>query len=105
MVGFADDPENGLTGQPLRPAVTANVSIVGVMLAWVTNMPLMVRKMGLNPFPREVAEEVHNDMLRLLSEKKIRPTLERRIGLDGAAAALEAHEARQTIGRTAVVFD
>ncbi len=101
-VGFADDPENGMTGQPLRPAATGNFSIVGVMLAWVTNLPPFVRKMGINPFPREVAEEVHGDLSRLLAEGKIRPTLERRIHLGDAAAALDDHEARRTMGRTSV---
>jgi NADPH2:quinone reductase len=103
-VGFADDPENGMTGHPLRPLATGNFSVVGVMLAWVTNLPPFVRKMGINPFPREVADAVHGDLMRLLEEGKIRPILERRVRLEDAAAALEDHEARKTMGRTAVTI-
>ncbi len=104
VVGFAEDPENGLTGHPLRPLATGNISLIGVMLAWVTNLPPVIRKLGVNPFPRDVAEEVHAGLLRLLAAKKIRPTLERRIALEEAPIALEAHEARQTMGRTAVLI-
>jgi NADPH2:quinone reductase len=104
VVGFADDPENGLTGRALRPTATGNFSLVGVMIAWVTDLPLPIRKLGINPFPRDVGEEIHDDLLRLLAEKKIRPTLQRRIRLDEAGAALADHEARRTVGRTAVEF-
>jgi NADPH2:quinone reductase len=104
VVGFAADPENGLSGHALRPLTAANISVIGVMIAWVTNLPPFVRKLGLNPFPRAVADEVHGRLAQLLREKKIRPTLERRIRLDEAAAALEDHEARTTTGRTVVEF-
>jgi NADPH2:quinone reductase len=104
-VGFADDPENGMTGQPLRPLATGNFSVVGVMVAWVDNLPPFVRKMGINPFPRAVANDVHGDLMRLLEAGKIRPTLERRVTLEEAPAALEDHEARKTMGRTAVSIE
>jgi NADPH2:quinone reductase len=104
VVGFNDDPESGLTPRPLRPVAQANFSVIGVMAAYVSQVPLPLRKLGLNPFPREVAETVHADLLRLLAERKIRPTLERRIALEEAGAALEAHEQRRTRGRTAVVL-
>ncbi len=103
-VGFADDPENGFTGRPLRPACAGNFSIVGVMLAWMGNLPPAVRRMGLNPFGRDVAEEVHADLLRLASEKKIRPVIGRRLSLEEAGAALDDHEARRTHGRSVVVI-
>ena len=102
VVGFAEDPENGLSGHALRPLTAGNFAVVGVMLAWVTNLPPFVRKLGINPFPRAVAEDVHAQLGALLAAKKIRPTLQRRVGLEAAAAALEDHEARRTIGRTVV---
>ena len=104
IVGFADDPKNGLTGQPLRLAATGNFTLMGVMLAYVDNLPLPIRKMGINPFPREVADSVHADLMRLLSEKKIRPTLERVVPFDEIPSALELHEARNTCGRTAATI-
>jgi NADPH2:quinone reductase len=104
VVGFNDDPEGGLSARPLRPVAQANFSVVGVMAAYVSQLPLALRKLGLNPFPREVAETVHGDLLRLLAAGKIRPTLERRVSLEQAGAALEDHAARRTRGRTAVVL-
>ncbi len=102
-VGFADDPENGFTGRPLRPTCAGNFSIVGVMLAWMGNLPPAVRRMGLNPFGRDVAEEVHADLLRLVAEKRIRPVIGRRLSLEEAGAALDDHEARRTLGRSVVL--
>ena len=104
VVGFNDDPENGLTARPLRPIAQANFSVLGVMAAYVSQVPLPLRKLGFNPFPRDVAETVHADLMRLLAERKIRPTLERRVSLAEAGAALEAHEERRTRGRTAVLI-
>ena len=103
-VGFADDPQNGFTGRPLRPACPGNFSIVGVILAYVENLPSRVRRMGLNPFGRAVGEEVHADLLRLLAEKQIRPLVGRRISLEEAGRALDDHEQRRTTGRTVVVL-
>ena len=77
---------------------------MGVMLAYVDNLPLPIRKMGINPFPREVGNSVHADLMRLLSEKKIRPTLERLVSFEEIPAALELHEARNTLGRTAATI-
>jgi NADPH2:quinone reductase len=103
--GFADDSEGGLSGRPLRPTCLGNFSIVGVMLAYMSDLPSPVRRMGLNPWDRAVGEEVHADLLRLLAEKAIRPILGQRVSLGEAGAALEAHEKRRTIGRSVVVLD
>ena len=102
-VGFADDPENGFAGRPLRPACAGNFSIVGVMLAYMSPVPPMVRRAGLNPWPREVAEEVDADLRRLLAERRIRPVVGQRVPLEEAGRALEDHEARRTLGRTVVL--
>lgn len=101
--GFADDPENGQTGVPLRPISTANFEIVGVMLGWMSQVPPPLRRAGLNPFPREVGDAVHADLLRLWAEKRIRPLVTRRVSLADAPAALEDHAQRRSHGRTAVV--
>jgi NADPH2:quinone reductase len=104
VVGFADDPENGLTGRALRPAAQANFSIVGVMLAYISNLPLLIRKAGFNPWPREVGEATHASLVEAFAEKKLLPIVRRRVPLEEAAAALEDHEARRTLGRTAVLL-
>lgn len=104
IVGFSDDPGNGLTGRSLRPAAQANFSMLGVMLAYISQAPLAVRKMGFNPFPREVGEAVHEALLEAFEKKALRPIVRRRVSLEEAAAALEDHEARRTLGRTAVLL-
>jgi NADPH2:quinone reductase len=103
-VGFADDPQNGFSGRPLRPTCPGNFSIVGVMLAYIDGLPPAIRRMGMNPFGRAVGEEVHADLLRLLAEKKIRPVVGRRVSLEEAGRALRDHEERRTSGRTVVVL-
>ena len=73
--GFADDDDNGMTGRPLRMACIGNISIVGVMLAWADEVDPGMRRFGFNPFGRDVADEVHADLLRLVAEGKIRPAI------------------------------
>lgn len=102
--GFADDPQNGFTPRPLRPTCPGNFSIVGVILAYIDNLPGPIRRMGMNPFGRAVGEEVHADLLRLLAEKRIRPLVGRRVSLEQAGRALEDHEQRRTTGRSVVVI-
>ena len=101
-VGFADDGNNGMTGRPLRMACIGNIDIVGVMLAWVTAVDPGMRRFGFNPFGRDVADEIHADLLRLAAEGKIRPVIGRRVAMDEAGKALDEHEARRAIGRTVV---
>jgi NADPH2:quinone reductase len=100
-VGFNDDPESGLTGRPLRKVSMANVSVVGVILAYL-DAPLEFRRFGINPFPPATGERVHTALLELVASGAIRPTIGRRIGLDEVAEALEDHAARRTSGRTVI---
>ena len=101
-VGFADDDDNGMTGRPLRMACIGNIDIVGVMLAWVDGVDPGMRRFGFNPFGRDVADEIHADLLRLAAEGAIRPVIGRRVTMEEAGAALDEHEARRSLGRTVV---
>jgi NADPH2:quinone reductase len=101
-VGFADDDANGMTGRPLRLACIGNIDIVAVMLAWVDSIDPGMRRFGFNPFGRDVADEVHADLLRLADSGKIRPVLGRRVTMEEAGPALGEHEARRSLGRTVV---
>lgn len=100
-VGFNDDPESGLTGRPLRKLSMANLTVMGVLLAYL-DVPRAFRQFGVNPFPPSTGVRVHAALLDLLAEGRIRPVVGRRIGLDDVAAALEDHAARRTSGRTVV---
>ena len=104
-VGFADDDANGMTGRPLRMACIGNIDIVGVMLAWVDSVDPGMRRFGFNPFGREVADEIHADLLRLADAGMIRPVVGRRVTMEDAGRALDEHEARRSIGRTVVEVD
>jgi NADPH2:quinone reductase len=102
-VGFADDPENGTGGAALRPTCIGNFSIVGVIGAYMSNVPGAIRRTGFNPFGRDVAEKVHADLLGLITRGDVRPHVGQRVSLEEAPAALEAHEQRRSLGRTAVL--
>ena len=101
-VGFADDENNGMTGRPLRMACIGNIDIVGVMVAWAESVAPGMRRFGFNPFGRDVADEIHADLLRLVAEGAIRPYVGRRVKMEEAGTALDAHEDRRSLGRTVV---
>ncbi len=102
-VGFNDDPESGLTGRPLRKLSMANMSVLGVLLAYL-DTPRDFRRFGINAFPPETGERVHAALLDLVAAGSVRPAIGRRIGLDDVAGALSDHAARRTTGRTVVVL-
>lgn len=101
-VGFNDDPESGLTGRPLRKLSMANLSVLGVLLAYF-DTPRDFRRFGINAFPPATGRRVHEALLELVAQGAVRPVIGRRIGLDEVPAALEDHAARRTSGRTVVV--
>lgn len=100
-VGFNDDPESGLTGRPLRKLSMANMTVMGVLLAYL-DTPRDFRRFGINGFPPEVGQRVHEHLLELVAAGSIRPVVGRTISLDEVAAALADHAARRTSGRTVV---
>jgi NADPH2:quinone reductase len=103
-VGFADDEANGMTGRPLRMACLGNIDIVCVMLGWADSVDPGMRRFGFNPFGRDVADEVHAELLGMLAGGAIRPYIGQRVTMAEAGAALDAHEDRRSVGRTVVVI-
>lgn len=100
-VGFNDDPESGLTGRPLRKVSMANLTVMGVLLAYL-DTPRDFRRFGINAFPPSVGQEVHDHLLDLVAAGTIRPVVGRIISLEQVGPALEDHAARRTSGRTVV---
>ena len=98
-VGFNDDPESGLTGRPLRKLSMANMTAMGVILAYL-DVPRAFRQFGVNPFPPATGRRVHAALLELVADGRVRPVVGRTVALGGVAEALEAHAARRTTGRT-----
>ncbi|HEV3451216.1 MAG TPA: zinc-binding dehydrogenase [Acidimicrobiia bacterium] len=100
-VGFNDDPQSGLTGRPLRRVSMGNFSVLGVMVGY-TEMPIELRKFGINTFPPAVGRDVHGALLELVAAGAIRPVIGRRVSMHEVPEALEDHEQRRTSGRTVV---
>jgi len=100
-VGFNDDEQSGLTGRPLRKVSTGNFAVVGVIMAYAA-LPPEFRRFGLNPFPPETGPRVQAALDELISAGRIRPSIGRRVRMEGVAEALEDHSARKTTGRTVV---
>jgi len=72
------------------------------MIAWADHVDPGMRRFGFNPYGRDVADEIHADLLRLVSEGTVRPVVGRRVSMAEAGPALEEHRARRSIGRTVV---
>jgi len=102
-VGFADDPENGTGGVALRPTCMGNFSIVGVIGAYMSNVPGVIRRSGFNPYGRDVADAVHEELLEGVASGALRPVIGNRVALEDAGSALEAHERRESFGRSVVL--
>jgi len=100
-VGFNDDPESGLTGRPLRKVSMANLTVMGVLLAYL-DTPRDFRRFGINAFPPEVGQRVHEHLLELVAAGSVRPVVGRTIALTEVGPALEDHAARRTSGRSVV---
>ena len=62
-----------------------------------------MRRFGFNPFGRDVADEVHDDLLSLVAEGASGPTSAGGCSMAEAGAALDDHEQRRAVGRTVVV--
>lgn len=100
-VGFNGDAQGGLGGKPLRKISIGNFSVLGVMLAYGAPVGPM-RRMGMNPNPPEIGQQVHAALCDLVASGRIRPAIGRRIRMDAVGAALADHEGRRTSGRTVV---
>jgi NADPH2:quinone reductase len=78
-----------------------NFSVLGVMVGY-TEMPIELRKFGINTFPPAVGRDVHGALLELVAAGAIRPVIGRRVSMHEVPEALEDHEQRRTSGRTVV---
>ena len=93
-VGFADDDANGMTGRPLRMACIGNIDIVAVMVAWADTVDPGMRRFGFNPFGRDVADEIHADLLRL-GRRRSDPARRRAARLHGGGRARPSTSTRR----------
>lgn len=101
VVGFA----SGIEAEDI-PMITGrmlcfgNITVMGVILSYrAAPMPVGT---GYNPVPRSVGEAVHEHLVELLRAGHIRPMVGGTVPYTELPAALDAMEARATIGRTVV---
>lgn len=90
-----------MVGRPLRMAGIGNISILGVLSAWVDDLDPGMRRFGFNPFARADGEQVHAALLELIGGG-LRPHVGRVVPMAEAGAALADHEQRRSLGRTVV---
>lgn len=102
IAGFSSGIEAGEAGLPPRPVAKGNFSLVGIMMAYQSAPIPGLRDAGFSPFPREIGESVHADLLRLIDQGRIEPVLGRRASFDAVPQAYADLEARRTIGRTVI---
>ena len=102
-VGFADDDENGMTGRPLRMACIGNIDIVARHGGLGRRGRPGMRRFGFNPFGRDVADEIHADLLAMVADGSIRP-LHRAAGAPWRRPGPPSTSTRQrrSMGRTVV---
>ncbi|MEZ4217402.1 MAG: zinc-binding dehydrogenase [Myxococcota bacterium] len=99
LAGFSGGiEEEDRAGLLPRPIVFGNVSLVGVMLAYVPEETPPVAGLGL--FPRSVGERLQERLVALLDAGAIRPVVGRTASFESLPAELERTEARQSVGRT-----
>jgi NADPH2:quinone reductase len=100
LAGFSGGIEAEDQGIAPRPVVFGNLSLLGVMLAYVDDPVAVKRATGWNLFPRATGERVHARLLELLARRRIRPIVGRSASYLELPAELERMEARETVGRT-----
>lgn len=99
--GFNGEKEGGLSGKPLRKVSIGNFDVIGVLLSYQPAAAPM-RAFGMNPFGRDVGDEIHGALRALVAEGTIRPAIGRRVSMAEVAQTLEDHEDRKTQGRSVV---
>ncbi len=100
LIGFASgieaEDEGGIVP---RPILFGNFSLAGVCLAYVDD-PLAVKRLtGSNFLSTADARRVHGGLLALLAEGRIHAIVDRDVAFEDLPKALDALEARETIGR------
>jgi NADPH:quinone reductase len=105
-VGFASgieaEDESSLT---VRPLLFGNCSIVGVCHAYVADPLAFKRATGFNFPSHRSGEALHERVLALIAQGKVRPIVGRALPFSRLPEGLAAMERRETIGRTVALLD
>jgi NADPH2:quinone reductase len=89
-------------GYSPQPVVMGNFFLGGVLLTY-SNDPKRIRSMlGFNAVPREVGEQIHQALTGLFEKGAIKPPVSGVVEFQDLPEAMQAKEARQTLGRVVV---
>ena len=102
LVGFASGIEAEDEGIVPRPMLFGNFSLCGVCHAYTADPIALKRAIGFNFPSHEDGRRLHDKLLRLIAERKIRPIVGREVAFAELPEALDALERRATVGRTVV---
>jgi NADPH:quinone reductase len=102
LVGFASGIEAEDAGIVPRPVLFGNFSLCGVCHAYADDPSELKRAIGYN-FPSHAdGERVHDDVLGLIRDGRVRPVIGREVALTELPVALQSMADRQTVGRVVV---
>jgi len=101
FVGGIEELDEGGGYMP-QPIVMGNFFLGGVLLSYSKNPQQVRDAVGFNPAPREIGLEIHTELTRLFDAGKLTPPVSRVVDFADLPAAMEAKEARQTLGRVVV---
>lgn len=102
MVGFSSGIESEDQGIVPRPILFGNFALLGVLLAYSQQADAIKRATGWNLVPKHVGDEIQLALLELLRDGAIHPVVGKVVAFNDVPSALEALEARKTVGRTVV---
>ena len=79
-----------------------NFFLGGVLLTYSKDPQVLRDALGFNAVPRVVGEEVHESLMEMFAKGTLRPPVSRVVAFEKLPEAMEAKEARQTMGRIVV---
>ena len=92
-------------GIPPQSVVMGNFLLGGVLLVYSKDRARMRELAGFNPIPRSLGEEIHAGLVDRFEKGVFRPLVSEVVNFEQLPEAMEAKEARRTMGRVAVRFD
>jgi NADPH2:quinone reductase len=102
IAGFASGIAHEDAGIVPRPVLFGNFSLVGVCHAYVDDPLGFRRATGFNFPAHRDGERLHQALLTLVEQGRVRPMIGRVVPFAELPAALEAMERRETVGRIVV---
>jgi NADPH2:quinone reductase len=85
-----------------QPVVMGNFFLGGVLLSYSKDPQAVRNAVGFNPVPRELGEEINASLTKLFDAGRLVPPVTRVVDFEQLPEAMEAKEARESMGRVVV---